>query len=179
MIPGPLNRWKTFTYMNRIIMNGSYLMVNVGLDILGGGFKYFVFQPYLGKIPNLTNIFQRGWNQLVYHTLGKYTSPIEHFGDDISLSKCHGGEIPKDLPRKPKRNRQRICWRKRPLKPTTPLWRTTWIQWESCVLKALFFKEKRGNLAFCYTKATYPIGSMGRTVYLPIHEWLILYGKWM
>ena len=33
---------------------------------LGGGFKYFYFQPYLGKWSNLTNIFQRGWNhQLV------------------------------------------------------------------------------------------------------------------
>ena len=30
---------------------------------LGGGFKYFFyFQPYLGKIPILTNIFQMGWN---------------------------------------------------------------------------------------------------------------------
>ena len=28
--------------------------------ILGGGFKYFYFHPYLGKIPNLTNIFQMG-----------------------------------------------------------------------------------------------------------------------
>ena len=28
--------------------------------------KYFYFPPYLGKIPNLTNIFQMGWNhQLV------------------------------------------------------------------------------------------------------------------
>ena len=25
--------------------------------ILDGGFKYFFFHPYLGKIPNLTNIF--------------------------------------------------------------------------------------------------------------------------
>ena len=24
--------------------------------------KIFYFHPYLGKIPNLTNIFQRGWN---------------------------------------------------------------------------------------------------------------------
>ena len=30
--------------------------------ILGGGFKYFYFHPYLGKIPILTNIFQRGSN---------------------------------------------------------------------------------------------------------------------
>ena len=30
---------------------------------LGGGFKYVLFSPRkLGKIPNLTNIFQRGWN---------------------------------------------------------------------------------------------------------------------
>ena len=29
---------------------------------LVGGFKYFYFHPYLGKIPNLTNIFQMGWN---------------------------------------------------------------------------------------------------------------------
>ena len=29
---------------------------------LGGGFKYFLFSPPLGKIPNLTNIFQTGWN---------------------------------------------------------------------------------------------------------------------
>ena len=28
---------------------------------LGGGFKYVFFHPYLGKIPNLTNIFQMGW----------------------------------------------------------------------------------------------------------------------
>ena len=31
-------------------------------QILGGGFKYFLFSPYLGKIPVLTNIFQMGWN---------------------------------------------------------------------------------------------------------------------
>ena len=31
--------------------------------ILGGGFRYLLyFHPYLGKIPILTNIFQRGWN---------------------------------------------------------------------------------------------------------------------
>ena len=31
------------------------------LTVLVGGFKYvFYFHPRLGKIPNLTNIFQRG-----------------------------------------------------------------------------------------------------------------------
>ena len=29
---------------------------------LGGGVKDFLFYPYLGKIPILTNIFQMGWN---------------------------------------------------------------------------------------------------------------------
>ena len=32
------------------------------MKVLGGGFKYFLFSLYLGKIPILTNIFQRGWN---------------------------------------------------------------------------------------------------------------------
>ena len=32
-------------------------------DIIYGGFKYFYFQPYLGKIPILTHIFQLGWNR--------------------------------------------------------------------------------------------------------------------
>ena len=36
------------------------------ITLLGGGFKYFYFHPYLGKWSNLTNIFQVGWNhQLV------------------------------------------------------------------------------------------------------------------
>ena len=38
--------------------------------ILGGGFKYFYFHPYLGKISNLTNICQRGWNH----------QPVLYFG---------------------------------------------------------------------------------------------------
>ena len=31
------------------------------VDDLGGGFKYFYFHPYLGKISNLTHFFQMGW----------------------------------------------------------------------------------------------------------------------
>ena len=31
-------------------------------SFLGGGFKYFLFSPLLGKWSNLTNIFQMGWN---------------------------------------------------------------------------------------------------------------------
>ena len=49
---------------------------------LGGGFKDFYFHPYLGKIPNLTNIFQMGWNhQPVLHCLfipfGKHTPSMQ------------------------------------------------------------------------------------------------------
>ena len=35
------------------------------VNILGGGFKYFYFHPYLGKIPILTKKFQMGWNHQV------------------------------------------------------------------------------------------------------------------
>ena len=37
------------------------------IDNWGGGFKYFYFHPYLGKIPILTNIFQMGWNHQLDH----------------------------------------------------------------------------------------------------------------
>ncbi len=36
------------------------------IEKLGGGSNIFYFHPYLGKISNLTNIFQMGWN----HQLG-------------------------------------------------------------------------------------------------------------
>ena len=39
---------------------------------LGGGFKYVVFSPSLGKIPILTNIFQMVWN----HRLASYVGII-------------------------------------------------------------------------------------------------------
>ena len=34
----------------------------------------FYFHPYLGKIPNLTNIFQRGWNHQLVDYLTKFSS---------------------------------------------------------------------------------------------------------
>ena len=41
---------------------------NLHVSDLGGGFNIFYFQPYLGKIPILTNIFQMAWNhQLEIH----------------------------------------------------------------------------------------------------------------
>ena len=30
--------------------------------VVSNSFNYLLFSPYLGKIPILTNIFQRGWN---------------------------------------------------------------------------------------------------------------------
>ena len=45
--------------------------------ILGGGFKYILFHLYLGKISNLTDIFQLGWNhQPVYFLLQKSTQHL-------------------------------------------------------------------------------------------------------
>ena len=39
--------------------------------LLGGGFKHlFYFHPYLGKVPILTNVFQRGWNHQLIYCLG-------------------------------------------------------------------------------------------------------------
>ena len=37
---------------------------------LVGGFTFFNSHPYSGKIPNLTNIFQMGWNHQPDHHLG-------------------------------------------------------------------------------------------------------------
>ena len=40
---------------------------------LGGGFKYFLFSPRkLGKIPNLTNIFQRGGYHPTRHCMSTF-----------------------------------------------------------------------------------------------------------
>ena len=39
---------------------------------LGGRFKCFYFQPYLGKIPIFTNVFQRGWNHQLGHFFAVY-----------------------------------------------------------------------------------------------------------
>ncbi len=42
----------------RLFLHGNMMYVH-----LGGGFKYVLFSPLTsGKIPNLTKIFQRGWN---------------------------------------------------------------------------------------------------------------------
>ena len=55
--------------------------------VLGGGFKYFLFSSlYLGKIPSLTHIFQRGWlettNQGIFH------SHIPPFGGLLDHQAC-------------------------------------------------------------------------------------------
>ena len=53
-------------------------------DHLGGGFKYFYFYTYLGKIPILTNIFQMGWN----HQLVMFHILLETFKRDPSELKA-------------------------------------------------------------------------------------------
>ena len=78
-IGGILSRWIIFK-KNRaplgLLVGGGRLLgiiFHVIRNLLGGGFKYFLFSPRtLGKWSNLTHIFQTGWlnHQLVY-ILGK------------------------------------------------------------------------------------------------------------
>ena len=56
---------------------------NKNNEDLGGGFKYFfMFIPNLGKTPNLTNMFQRGWN----HQL---EPPPNKNNQDFTLNKVY------------------------------------------------------------------------------------------
>ena len=41
---------------------GTNVPLKLGQKLGGGNSNIFYFHPYLGKISNLTNIFQRGWN---------------------------------------------------------------------------------------------------------------------
>jgi len=48
---------------------------HTGHQCLGVGFKDFYFHPYFGKIPNLINIFQMGWNHqpdVLWTSLGHF-----------------------------------------------------------------------------------------------------------
>ena len=54
-----IDRPKTASKLQRYQICRSQSMLFL---FLGGGFKYFYFHRYLGKISNLTNVFQRGWN---------------------------------------------------------------------------------------------------------------------
>ena len=75
-------------------VSGSFFFrwINVVKKGLGGGFIFFYFHPYLGKIPNLTNIFQRGWNhQPVFMSLQTYPEKNKKFNElrePCALSCC-------------------------------------------------------------------------------------------
>ena len=61
--------------------------------ILGGGFKNFYFHPYLGKIPNLTNIFQMGWNhQLVSPQKNPIITPWKINGWNLRIHPIEHGK---------------------------------------------------------------------------------------
>ena len=49
-----------FVHINWCRISPINSIINCPTIILGHGFKYIFFHPYLGKIPNLTNIFQMG-----------------------------------------------------------------------------------------------------------------------
>ncbi len=61
------------------MMHGGFSKI---FQILGGGFKYFYFHPYLGKISNLTNIFQMGWNHHLEY-IGTWAYSIWTFVGDL------------------------------------------------------------------------------------------------
>ena len=53
---------------------------------LGGGFSYFLFSPQtLGKISNLTDIFQMGWNHQL--EVGLFKNPVMNGGEIMTLYK--------------------------------------------------------------------------------------------
>ena len=57
----------------------------------------FYFQPYLGKIPILTNIFQMGWNHQLVYIFGKFRHisqqlPTDPYGIS-SLDLCGYPEV--------------------------------------------------------------------------------------
>jgi len=52
--------WDPFWGNQTMQVNGDLKGFSLEKVHLGGGFKYFYFHPYLGKIPILTTIIQRG-----------------------------------------------------------------------------------------------------------------------
>ena len=61
---------------------------------LGGGFKHFLFYPYLGKWSNLTNSFQRGWNHQL-EKVGGLTAqpPVVTCSAEFSLDPMSGQPV--------------------------------------------------------------------------------------
>ena len=69
----------TGTQRERIVFQPSCFRGDVKLG--GGNSNIFYFQPYLGKIPILTNIFQLGWN----HQLVNFGRVLVHGSQEILL----------------------------------------------------------------------------------------------
>ena len=64
-------------------MTPSYYRSLAGLQLIkddlgGGNSNICYFHPYLGKIPILTNIFQRGWNHQLVILVGE-RNPAKQF----------------------------------------------------------------------------------------------------
>ena len=66
-----LNRWLDHWRGEKVIFENGEFWVVVSI--------IFYFQPYLGKIPILTNIFQMGWN----HQLVNFISSLSPFYDSL------------------------------------------------------------------------------------------------
>ena len=53
--------WSFLVGKTIVVGKKHHLRKHPYILLLGGGFKYVLFNSYLGKIPILTNVFQRGW----------------------------------------------------------------------------------------------------------------------
>ena len=89
--------WMTLVTFLMNLLNIGWIWTD-----LAGGFKYFLFSPYLGKWSNLTDIFQRGWNhQLVNWWIsrarGRGSQPPQNLGF------CYP-HLPSSIP---------VCWDRR------------------------------------------------------------------
>ena len=56
--------------------------------LLGGGFKFFYFHPYLGEWSNLTDIFQMRWNHQLVLEWSFWLMTLPWFGHEMKWDFC-------------------------------------------------------------------------------------------
>ena len=78
-----LGRDERNRFLKLLMMENPVDLVKISLfhmiySFPGGGFNFFS-HPYLGKIHNLTNIFQMGWNHQLIFLWRRYQSQLIHW----------------------------------------------------------------------------------------------------
>ena len=141
----PWNKQIPMLFGNKGIIRHANLC-NVRI-YLGGGFKHFYFQPYLGKWSNLTNIVQMGGNY----------QPVTH-------EESHGGTIYDLNPTRKRRNASCRTWIVS--MPTAPLLSPASLlslasSWRSCLAekfpKGTVKPIRKGQLTFDLTEKGYAV----------------------